>query len=167
MPREVYIERQQVKYAAEFDEQLKITQRLGLNGDLEFRDRMLALLFLQRGLIIRGVTNSPRLLSSNSGYKIIPGIGLIAKMIDRINLENQFQDLYFLNLAQKNFLEHYYYTPETRLRARNIELAINDLLAKSTYPNRRLSGTDFNPSKEFLSSWCERWTSQLDKHTKY
>lgn len=147
---------QMAKY---FDRRYRISSRLGLT---EEKDRKTATYELTKRLLKTSIYDSSWLLSQPS---VVVGLALpilssLVHSLDRRDRKDR-QQLTDLETELSGFLQAAYPSPEERYRARTIELAINDLVARATPQGREERMYRFRPTEEMLSAWQERWQGQL------
>ena len=69
-----------------------------------------------------------------------------------------------VDLALDQFVEKNYPTAKGKRRARTIELAINDLVARATPHGQELDVSRFSLSDEQLVEWADKWRSELSSY---
>src|SRR3989344_1937809 len=142
-----------ISTAEEADEKYQISKHLELNED---SDVQLLRLYLQQRLFKADIYDSSWFLSRPEAIILarLPGISYILKLIDASDRANR-QKLSELEEVLKTF-------PNDKFRARTIELAINDLVAKVTCQNIPSHKTiEFLPASPLLEDWGKHWKDKL------
>lgn len=153
--------------AYEQDETFSLSERLNLNEN--HPDRALLQLFLEQRLLRYEVYRSSEMLASP---RILVGIKLpiISSLIRSLDREDR-EDRGKLNALQQEIddvLNEKYQDLDQKLRARTIELAINDLISRAMPTTDQLGmKVKFAPSNELLDYWSNHWKEELSKHDSF
>lgn len=129
-------------------------------------DKSLFSYYLNERLLRTSIYNSSWLLSSPMALALIrlPIIKYLVKAQDRLERYERSQ-LEDTHQYIDNYIQLNYPGPDNRLRARTIELAVNDLVALGTCAESTQTRVRFNPSENALKMWSGRWSRQLDSST--
>lgn len=83
------------------------------------------------------------------------------KLIDWLDRDNR-RLLAEMQQLISNYVQQNYPCPENRIRARTIELAVNDIVARGTDDKPTKIRVKFQPNEGVLEGWGKRWHSQLN-----
>lgn len=81
----------------------------------------------------------------------------------RVNLQTS---LSRIGIERDEIVDQSYADPVSRIRVRNLELCVNDLVARGSefiIPKKGDPYTDINISVELLDNWAERWANKFVK----
>ena len=138
-----------------------VASRLKIEGV----EKALALKFVTERLLRAGIYESSATL--NSPHAVLASrFKFGAKRLEQLDLRDtntrRAQDQ--LNQEINQTLAAKFPNPDDRIRARTIELAVNDLIARATPNTLQNGGTgDLSLPREDLDAWQARWQPQLQR----
>ena len=142
-----------ISTAEEVDEKYQISKLLELADD---SDIQLLRLYLEQRLLKADIYHTSWFLSTPGAIVMarIPGISYLIKFMDASDKADR-QKLSKLEEVLTSL-------PSDKLRARTIELAINDLVANATCQNTPTHKIpEFLPTELLLEDWSKRWKDKL------
>ena len=116
--------------------------------------------YLTQRLVRRNIYNASYFLSrpGMSQFAKLPLIGNLVYDMARQEIANR-EVLEVIEGKTQEFLDAHYIEEPERMHARTIELAVNDLVARSTVEHR--SRSVIVMQKPVISDWGERWLAQV------
>lgn len=149
------IERE-LKRVKKIAERFRLLKTVGIEDD---NDCTLFVYYLTQRLLRTSIYNSSYILSSPglSAFSSIPILGKLVKIVDKID-RNDRKSLTALEEKTTTFVDENFKTANEKRHAREIELATNDIVARSTN-NGNQATVVFK--EKVIDEWGKRWKSQI------
>lgn len=153
-----------VKRAKKIDDKFGISSRLGLNTET---DKILVWCYLAHRLMRIDIYNLNGRLEHPFGLSaVVTGIDFARYQFSRDTWERKLKRnkffLRFLEEQTNEYVENIYSEPGVGQRAREIELAINDLVARSTVQQAGEAEAKLKLRSETLMVWSNQWSNRIN-----
>ncbi|MBI2593526.1 hypothetical protein HYW44_02705 [Candidatus Daviesbacteria bacterium] len=147
--------------AKSYIRQYRIGERIGLNTP---NDQTLIGFFLDQRLDRAKIYHQGWFLSrpGTSVMATVPVIGWLIRLVDQAE-RNSRDSLEQKEIYTTEFVSEHYPTPSDKIRARQIELAINQLFAMATNKTITHKYPSFKPTQDDLEAWSGSWRPSFEK----
>ena len=157
--------KKRIRQAILLDNRFDITNRIGLATNT---DKSLAHGYVADGMLRRKISINEQLLRHPKVVeaKKLPFSGILPRHLENINKKDLEVKEKISTIVAKHIQYNY---PENTERARNIELAINELLTHNGETEKRtrtplsFGSISINPNPEMLEAWGDKWREVLNK----